>query len=228
VQTRVAIASYASALTDAATVVLPAGTHYESQGVYVAMNGRAQRLRPAAALPQGAAPGWELLIALAHRLGAPPPYRSAASAFAAAAASRPALAGLDYDALGVLGRQIPVAPPPSPNGSPGAREAAGEGLPLVTTQLIFGDEASHRSDALAAVRTGAEVVLHPAEAARQGLVDGARARLRSPHGECALPLRVDETHPEGAAFVTAGVPGSGVERLLAPDRGPVRGEGGAA
>jgi len=228
VQTHVAIAAFASELTESATVVLPAGTHYESEGVYVAMNGRAQRLRPAAALPAGAAPGWELLVALAHRLGAPPPYRTAASAFAAAAAARPALAGLDYDVLGVLGTQIPAQPTPSPNGAPARRESAGQGLPLVATELIFGDAASHRSDALAAVRTGAELVLHPDEAVRQGLGDGARARVRSPHGECALPLRVDATHPEGAAFVTSGVPGSGVERLLAPDRGPVRVEIGAA
>jgi NADH-quinone oxidoreductase subunit G len=228
VRAQVAIASFASALTDSATVVLPAGTHYESEGVYVAMNGRAQRLRPAAALPAGAAPGWELLVALAHRLGAPPAYRTAASAFAAAAAARPALAGLDYDALGVLGRQIAAQPTPSRNGSPTRREPAGSGLPLVATQLIFGDESSHRSDALAAVRTGAELVLHPAEAARQGVADRGRARVRSPHGECALPVRVDKAHPEGAAFVTSGVPGSGVERLLAPDRGPVRVEIGAA
>jgi NADH dehydrogenase/NADH:ubiquinone oxidoreductase subunit G len=109
VRTHVAIGAFASGLTDAATVVLPAATHYESEGVYVAMNGRAQRLRPAAALPTGAAPGWELLVALAHRLGAPPPYRTAASAFAAAAAARPALAGLDYDALGDLGHPIQPA-----------------------------------------------------------------------------------------------------------------------
>ena len=70
------------------------------------MNGRAQRLRPIAAVPEGAAPGWELLIALAHRLGAPPAYRTPARAFAAAAAARPALAGLDYDAIGHLGKGV--------------------------------------------------------------------------------------------------------------------------
>ena len=57
--------------------MLPAATHYETEGVYVSMTGRAQRLRPGASAPEGAAPGWELLIALAHRLGAPPPYRTA-------------------------------------------------------------------------------------------------------------------------------------------------------
>jgi NADH-quinone oxidoreductase subunit G len=47
-------------------------------------------------------------------------------------------------------------------------------------------------------------------------------RLRTPHGECVLPLRTDAAQPEGAAFVATGVPGSGVERLLPADRTPVR------
>ena len=101
---RITIESHATALTDSATVVLPAATHYETEGVYVSMNGRAQRLRPGAPPPEGAAPGWEILIALAHRLGAPPAHRTAAGVFARAAGRRPALAGLDYDVLGVLGR----------------------------------------------------------------------------------------------------------------------------
>ncbi len=229
VRTRVAIASFTSQATDTATVVLPAATHYETEGVYVSMNGRAQRLRPAAVPPDGAAPGWELLIALAHRLGAPPPYRTAAQAFAAAARSRPALAGLDHDLIGVEG--VPLAPPAahvSPNGSNGPREWAGTGLPLVTTVRIFGNAAAYRAEALTALRTGAEAVLNPDEGRRLGLSDGARARLRSPHGECVLPVRLDAAHPAGAVFVAAGVPGAGVERLMPADRGPVRVEIGAA
>jgi NADH-quinone oxidoreductase subunit G len=229
VRTRVAVASYGSSATDTATVVLPAATHYETEGVYVSMNGRAQRLRPGAVPPEGAAPGWELLIALAHRLGAPPPYRTAAQAFAAAAASRPGLAGLDHDVIGVLGTPLPrPAAVVSPNGSNGPREAAGTGLPLVTTVRIFGNVAAHRAEALAPLRTGADLTLNPAEGRRLGLSEGGVARVRSPHGECTLPVRLDEGHPEGAAFVAAGVPGAGVERLMPADRGPVRVEIGAA
>ena len=228
VRTRIAIAAFTTPLVEGAMVVLPAGTTYETEGVLVSMNGRAQRLRPGAVPPEGAAPGWELLIALLHRIGSPPPYRTAARAFAAAAAERPALAGLDHDVLGVLGAPLAAAAPVSPNGANGPREIAGTGLALVTTERIFGNAVTYRSDALTAVRTGAEVVLNPAEAARHGLEDGAAALLRSPHGECRLPVRTDADHPEGAAFVATGVPGSGVERLLAADRGPVRVEVGTA
>lgn len=219
---RIAIESHATALTDSATVVLPAGTHYETEGVYVAMNGRAQRLRPAASPPEGAAPGWEILVALMHRLGAPPAERTAAAVFARAASSRPALAGLDHDAIGVLGAHVAAAPPVSPNGHNGPRVAAGSGLPLVTTTRIFGNVHAYRAEGLAGVRTGADLTLNPEEAARIGLADGARARVRSPHGEVELTVRVDPAHPAGAAYVATGVPGAGVERLIPADRGPVR------
>jgi len=145
-----------------------------------------------------------------------------------AAASRPGLAGLDYDRLGVLGAPVGASAPVSPNGSNGPREWAGTGLPLVTTTRIFGNPSAYRSDALAALRTGADLTLNPAEAARLGLREGGRARVRSPHGETTLPVVLDAAHPEGAAFVATGVPGAGVERLLPPDRGPVRVEIAAA
>lgn len=218
----VAIATHASPASEQATVVLPAATHYETEGVLVAMNGRAQRLRPGAAPPEGAAPGWELLVALAHRLGAPPVYRSAAAAFAAASARHATLGGLTHDDLGILGRQLPAAPAAGNGHVPDAHAHTGSGLPLVTTTRIFGDAVAYRSDALAEALTGADITLHPDEAARHGLTTGSRVRLRTDHGECVLPLVVDPAQPEGAAFVATGVPGSGVERLLPADRAPVR------
>ena len=67
-------------------------------------------------------------------------------------------------------------------------------------------------------------MLNPAEAARLGLADGARARLRTPHGDATLPVRMDAAHAEGVAYVAADAPGTSVGRLLPPDRGPVRAE----
>jgi predicted molibdopterin-dependent oxidoreductase YjgC len=216
----IAIASHRSPITDAANVVLPACTAYEQEGVYVSMAKRAQRLRPGSSGPPETAPAWGILIGLAHRLGSPPPYRTPARVFAALAADHAPFAGLSYDDLGVLGAVIDVS---GDGGGEEPAEAApaGDGLPLVVGGRMFADAASHRSDALAGVREGAGVALAPAEARRLGLTAGAVARLRSPHGECALPVRIDETCPEGAAFATLGVPGAGVERLLPADRGPV-------
>jgi NADH-quinone oxidoreductase subunit G len=219
----IVIASHRSPLTEAANVVLPAATGYEQEGVYVSMAKRAQRARPGSLGPAESAPAWEILIALAHRLGAPPAHRTPAQAFAAAAAASPALAGLTYDALGVFGAPIPGRPSaPAPRGDREAPEPAGDGLPLVLGRTLFADAPSHRSAALAAVRAEAALTLAPAEATRLKLAQGGTALLRSPHGECALPVRVDDAYPEGAAFATLGAPGAGVERLLPADRSPVR------
>ncbi len=226
-KTVVAVASHVDELP-AAAIVLPAFTHREQEGVLVSMARRAQRLRPGAAGPAGAAPGWELLLALAHRLGAPPPERTPASLFAAAAAARPGLAGLDYDAIGTLGATLPAPAAPTLSGPAAPRAMAGSGLPLVATTRIFGDAVSHRSDALAGVRQSAELGVSEAEAERLGLRDGARARLRGPDAECVLAVRIDPALPDGAAFATTGVPASGVDRLLPVDRGPVRVEVSAA
>ncbi len=89
-------------------------------------------------------------------------------------------------------------------------------------RTLFADAPSYRSAALASVRREAALTLAPAEAARLKLADGGRAIVRSSHGECALPVRVDGAYPEGAAFATLGAPGAGVERLLPADRAPVR------
>ena len=179
-------------------VVLPAATHYETEGVYVSMNGRAQRLRPGATPPEGAAPGWELLIALAHRLGAPPPYRTAARAFAArrrrAPGARRARLRRARRARRPGRRRRARSRPTAPTAR--ARSPA-PGCRWSPPTRIFGNAATYRSDALAAVRTGAELVLNPAEAARLGLADGGAARLRSPHGECTLTVRTRRRPPRG-------------------------------
>ncbi len=79
------------------------------------------------------------------------------------------------------------------------------------------------------MRTGAEVVLNPDEGERLGLRDGApRPPALAPRRVHARRCAFAADHPAGAAFVAAGVPGAGVERLLPPDRGPVRVEIGAA
>jgi NADH-quinone oxidoreductase subunit G len=216
----IAIATHESPLTARAAVVLPGLSHYEREGVLVSMNGRAQRLRRGARGPEGGAPAWEILIALAHRLGAPPPYRSPRAAFAAAAAAHEALAGLDYAAIGEEGARLPAPGASRPAAAPPARE--GEGLALVTTGAIFGDRWSHRSDALAGARTGPELALNPRDAAAAGVADGGSARVRSPHGQCLLTLRVDRRVSAGVAQAAGTAPGAGVDALLPPDRAPVR------
>lgn len=217
----IAVVSYRSALTDRASVVLPALTPYEQEGVLVSTTGRAQRLRPGTAGPEGTAAAWEILLALAHRMGKPLPHRTARAAFSAAAAATPALAGLDYDVLGALG--APIARPAAPAERPAPPEPAGDGLLVVPTPAIFGDATSARSDALAAAHTAPTAALAEEDATRAGVADGGRVRISSPHGDITLPCVVDPRMRPGGVVVAYGAPASpGAEALLDPDRNPVR------
>ncbi len=218
----IAIATHRSATTDRADVVLPALMHHEQEGVLVSLANRAQRLRPGARGPEGAAAAWEILIALSHRVGKPLPYRTPAQAFAAAAEAVPAFAGQTESSLGPLGQVIHVPGAPVPAGAASHREPEGAGLLLVTTTEIFGDALTWQSDALDAVRTGARVALAPGQAAAARVGMGQRVRLTSPYGRCELEVAIEDDLPEGAAFVVTGPPAAGVGALRPADHGPVR------
>ena len=215
----IAIATHQSPITERAAVVIPCGTHLEHDGVVITAGHRAQRLRPGAAGPEHSAPGWEILLALLHRLGSPPDYRSASGAFAAASQSYPSLADLDYDSLGTEGRPVPAG---SSGGvaTSSTRAHRGTGVPLVMSRSVFANRLTRLSDGLASAAHHDHVALHPAEAERHGVQDAQRVRLQSEFGSCVAPLRIDDSTPEGAAFALGGAQGTLV-RILAADRTPI-------
>jgi len=212
----VAIATHASPTTARADVVLPAFTMWEQEGTLVSMTGRAQRVRPGAAGPAGAATGWELLVATAHYLGAPPSYRTAASAFAQTVATRPAFAGLTPESIGVDGRRIGIGPTPSDDVVGPA--ADGDGLELVTTHDQFGDAATAASHALRTALAAPSLRVHPSTAAANSCEDGALAVLTSPEGRTApLPVTCDPRVPEGIVIAPLAAAGAPTEGALARD-----------
>jgi NADH-quinone oxidoreductase subunit G len=215
----IALATHETSTTARADVILPAFTMWEQEGTIVSMTGRAQRLRPGAQGPAGAAAGWELLVALAHYLGAPPVYRTAAAAFAHTAARTPALAGLDADAIGTGGARI--GPPPPAAGLPGGVE--GTGLELVVTHDQFGDVHAADSHALRTAFQPPVVRVHPGTAAASGIDAGAQVVLTGPIGRSEpLPLVVDDRVPEGVVLAPVGAPGAPVEGALAVDGRRIR------
>ena len=216
----VAIATHENATTARADVVLPALAMWEQEGTLVSMTGRAQRLRPGASGPEGAAAGWELLVALAHYLGAPPVYRTAAAALAWIAARNPALAGLDADVIGLNGARIGTRPMAS-DGIAGGAE--GDGLELLVIHEVFGDVQAADSHALRTAVVAPAVRVHPATADAAGIAHGAHVVLTGPIGRSApLPLVVDDRIAEGVVLAPVGAPGAPVEPVLAVDRRRVR------
>ncbi len=216
----IALATHETATTARADVVVPAFTMWEQEGTIVSMNGRAQRLRPGAQGPAEAAAGWELLVALAHYLGAPPVYRTAAAAFAYTAARTPALAGIDADVIGLGGARIGTRSD-ADDGSRGG--VAGSGLELVVTHDQFGDVQTADSHALRTALQAPVVRAHSATAAASGIEAGTPVVLTSPIGSTEpLPLIVDDRVPEGVVIAPLGAPGAPIEGALAVDRRRVR------
>jgi len=217
----IAIATHASSTTARADVVLPALTMWEQEGTLVSMTGRAQRLRPGAAGPAGAAAGWELLVAIAHYLGAAPVYRTAASAFAQTVAPHPAFVGITPEAIGVDGVRIGTGPVTAEDQV--ASPATGDGLELVTVHDQFGDAAAAASHAL---RTAVQVPcvrVSPRTAADASVERGAAVVLTSGAGRSEpLPLVTDARVPDGVVIAPLAAPGAPVEGALFRDTRRVR------
>ncbi len=217
----IAIATHASPTTARADLVLPGLTMWEQEGTLVSMTGRAQRLRPGAAGPAGAAAGWELLVAIAHYLGAAPAYRTAASAFAQTVATHPAFAGLSPEAIGVQGARIGTGPVADDDVvSP---SVPGDGLDLVLVHDQFGDAATAASHALRTACQPPSVRIHPETAAAESLEPGSEVVLVSAAGRSApLPLVADRRMPEGVVLAPLAAPGAPTEGALNRDNRRLR------
>jgi NADH-quinone oxidoreductase subunit G len=217
----VAIATHASPTTARADVVLPAFTMWEQEGTLVSMTGRAQRVRPGAAGPPGAAAAWELLVATAHCLGAAPVYRTAASAFAQTVATQSAFAGLTPEAMGIEGTRIAIRTVPLDDAVPAAED--GDGLQVVTTHDHFGDAVTAASHALRTAFQPARVRVHPLTGAEQSCEDEAMVVLASSVGRSGpLMLVFDPSVPAGVVIAPLATPGAPTEGALARDHRRLR------
>jgi NADH-quinone oxidoreductase subunit G len=89
-----------------ATVVLPITTTIEEEGTFTNLRGRVQRFLQARTAPGVARPTWYVLADLVAAAGGNGQYFLPSEVFTALAASQPAFAGLEYEALGLRG--LPV------------------------------------------------------------------------------------------------------------------------
>ncbi len=213
------IATHATALTPTAAVVMAGLTTDEREGTLVSMAGRVQRLRAGANGPAGAAPAWEILIAIAHRFPNVPAERTPAQVFERLAKTNVAFAGMTYGTLGIEGTPLSAVAAPA-SGTARSVAPTGEGLVLVATTPIYGGSA-RPSTALAPLRARASVTLHPTTAATLGLTEGAVATITSAVGQTSVPTQIsDEVSPLGA-YVWLGLDG-GAEALMGVDQGTTR------
>lgn len=89
-----------------AAVVLPVTNTWEEEGTFTNIRGRVQRFLQARTAPGVARPTWFVLGDLLGAMGDTGDYHLPSDVFAALTSSRPAFAGLEYDALGLHGLPI--------------------------------------------------------------------------------------------------------------------------
>ena len=213
--------------TSQADVLLPGVVHAETEGTFTDWEGRVQATHRAVPVGGAAQEIWDLAGQLAARLGVDLGF--AGTGLAAAETER-----FRKRPAGTAGATAAPEPHPPLGGPPTGRVAAGEpageplstapeeqdddGLDLVTYPLLL-DAASMlaRASDLNRETPGAFVELHPDDAARLGLADGATAEVDFGEDRTArLPVRVAPTVAPGCAFVPANQPDLALRALLGP------------
>ncbi len=227
-----------------AHLILPAAGALEQDGTFTNGERRIQLVRPAVKPPGEARPDWEVVRDVAVAMGERWSYDSPAAVMEEIAAVAPRLfGGVRYERLEGDGLQWPC---PSLE-HPGTSSVHAEGFlrgrgKLVTIDhvpspehgvegfpylLITGRVLDHYNVGTMTRRTpsrelvGADVLeLHPEDASREGLSDGAPVEVESRWGRTTVPLRRSRRIAPGTAFLTFHFPESHANRLIGPHLDP--------
>jgi NADH-quinone oxidoreductase subunit G len=214
----VASAPFTNATTTWAHLVLPAAVDHEREGSLTNLEGRTQRMRPAAQ-PPGGVGSFEWLSAVAGELGidiGP----TAPKAFARMVAARPAFGNITWSSLGERAplAAAPAAASPAPSVAPPAEPAmlppAEGGFALIAPPTIMRGPAVERTPHLAHQRAP-WVMLNWADAERLGLGDGDVAVVQLPDGEHRGAVRTSRRlHPGAVRINRRGAPVAGVAQVV--------------
>jgi NADH-quinone oxidoreductase subunit G len=202
--------------TGQADVLLPGVVHAETEGTFTDWEGRIQATHAAVPVGGAAQTVWELADQLALRLGSDLGIPTWDRVATETERYRQRSAGGSGGAL-----SAPPVPEPRPE-APSAVVQAEEGDPgllsLITYPLLL-DAASMlaRAADLNRETSGAFVELHPDDAGRLGLADGATAEVDFGQDRTTrLPVRVAATVAPGCVFVPANQPDLALRALLGP------------
>ncbi|MFO7859156.1 MAG: molybdopterin-dependent oxidoreductase, partial [Ectothiorhodospiraceae bacterium] len=209
-----------------ADVILPGSAFAEKTGTFTNTDRRVQIGRQALDPPGEARQDWQLIAAVAERVGLPMDYGDPAAVFDEFAASTNSYALLSHALLGDRGRWYPCPDPERSEGEPivfrerfprgrallvpahpgQPVEIADADYPLV---LNTGRVLEHwhtgtmtrRSSALDTISPEAFVEMHPRDAETLGVADGDWAEVASRRGVIRLRARVRERVARGSVFV---------------------------
>lgn len=210
-----------------ADVVLPAAGFAEKEGTFTNTERRVQLLRKALPPPGQARADWEIICDISTAMGYDMHYDNAADIMVEIASLVPSYAGIRHDRLDGDGLQWPCwdtdhagtrylyaddFPTESGKGRFHAvhqdetrEDVANDLYPLnlnsgrLLEHYHTGTQ-SRRSHGLDHMRPAGEVEVHPEDARRYGLTDGAMGRITTKRGAIEVKIFVTDRTPEGAIF----------------------------
>jgi formate dehydrogenase major subunit len=225
-------------------VLLPAAATFEKNGTFMNSERRIQRVRRAIAPPGAARSDWEIICALAQRMGhgGQFSYANAEEIWEEIRRVWPEGAGISYARLDESGLQWPCRDESDPGTTvlhvdafacgPRAAlrpvdyaptpEAVDADYPFLLTtgrslyQFNVGDMS--RRTANVQLRPTDILDISPVDGRRLGLADGDPVRVTSRYGAATLPVRLDKGVAEGQAFATFHDPKVHLNRVTGPHR----------
>ncbi|MGA9162211.1 MAG: NADH-quinone oxidoreductase subunit G [Actinomycetota bacterium] len=184
-----------------ADAFLPAGAWVEREGHATDWEGRSQPVHPVRGPAGVSRPDWEIFAGLAEAMGKPLGFET--------------IEALRDDAGALLAPRSIAARSTAWTGT-GRPTRLGELTLFSYPLLVDQGRLSVGADELkAALEEDAFVEVHPEDADKHGLFDGAQAMVRTDAGEAELPVRVTEHLAKGALFVPFNQPRLETSRLLA-------------
>ena len=205
-----------------ADVILPASAFAEKDGSFTNTDRRVQIGRAALDTPGQARQDWQLVQAMAQRMGLDWHYAHPKDVYAEMASLMPSLAGISWDRLE---REHAVTYPdgheiifgdgfPTPSGRarivptrvlpPAELPDAEYPMVLSTGRLLehwHTGAMTRRATQLDALEPEAIAMLHPRDAGRLGLQAGQHIRVSTRRGAIQLKCRVDRDVAEGMVFI---------------------------
>jgi len=228
------------------TVFLPAATSFEKDGTFMNAERRVQRVRRTVEPPAGARADWEILCAVAGAMGHAEGFgfRSAEEIWDEIREVWTAGAGISYARLEQGGIQWPCPTESHPGTRvlhvetfPGRQRAPLSRIDFVPSPEVNSEEypftlstgralqqfnsgTMTRRTAHAALHPRDVLSIHPEDARRIGVEDGAPVRIRSRHGESVLPAHLDAGVRPGELFATFHTGEAFLNRVTSPYRDP--------
>lgn len=211
-----------------ADVILPASAHAEKWGTFTNTNRQVQIARPVVPAPGEARQDWELIQAIAQRVGLPWSYPDVGAVFTEMAGVMPSLASITWQRL--LKEDVVTYPCDAPD-KPGNEIIFSQSFPtqsgrarIVPAELRAPDELpdeayplvlttgrmlehwhtgsmTRRAAKLDHLEPEAVVGIHPDEMERLGIVAGEMVRVSTRRGEITLKARADRDVAVGMLFI---------------------------